>query len=88
MTKERSYLTTEEQKVLQFIIIGRDSLEKLKETFKDGEINLLNIINTLEKKGMIKVSYREGKIYGLIETNEGYKEVEKAGFEDWNVGNN
>ncbi|MEK6918945.1 MAG: hypothetical protein AABW73_02805 [Nanoarchaeota archaeon] len=79
-------ISSEENKILYFIFIGRNSLEKLLETFKD-EKKLLETINSLEKKGMIKISLREGKIYGVIETTKGYQTVKKAGFEDWNVGN-
>lgn len=85
--KNKNNLTTEEQKVLYFIVIGRNSLEKLKETFKD-EKELLRIIKKLEKEELIKISFRERKIYGIIETNKGYELVKGKGFEDWNVGNN
>ena len=82
--KKTNKLTIDEQKVLQFIIIGRNSLEKLQETFKEEE-KLSRIIISLEKKGMIKISFREGKIYGLMETTKGYELIKGKGFEDWNI---
>lgn len=81
------YLTKEEHQVLYFIFIGRNSLERLLETFNDEE-KLLKIINLLESNELIKISWREGRIYGLIETAKGYQLIKNSGFEDWNISNN
>ena len=41
------------------------------------------IVLKLEKKGLIKISYREGKMYGFMETELGNKTLEYKKYEKW-----
>ena len=46
-------------------------------------ISINTIINKLEKKGLLKLSYRDGKIYGFMETPKGEKIITDKKYEMW-----
>jgi hypothetical protein len=76
-------LSKEEYSVLYWISRrGLTDLEKL-DGMLDSQEKIKKIVNTLEKKGFIKIEIRDGKIYGFIETRLGDKEVNEKRYEGW-----
>jgi predicted transcriptional regulator len=75
-------LTKEEYEVLYWIARnGLMDFERLSLNIDLKKAQL--IVNKLEKKGLIKISYREGKIYGFMETELGNKMLEDKKYEEW-----
>lgn len=74
-------LTKTEYEILYYISIGRNSIERLEGMFESKDI--LNTINNLEKMGLIKISYREGRIYGFMETSQGENFLTDSEYTDW-----
>lgn len=75
-------LTKKEYEVLYWISRnGLTDFEKLSINIEEEKAK--PIIEILEKKGLIKISYREEKVYGFMETQIGNKIVEDKKYEDW-----
>ena len=41
------------------------------------------ILEELEKKGLVEISFRDGQMYGVIETKEGKEVLEDSKYEEW-----
>lgn len=66
-------MTKEEYTALYFINYGRNSIDRLKSLFNDDENITEKLVMKLEKKGLIRIQEREGRIYSFMETEGGLK---------------
>ncbi|MEK6927292.1 MAG: hypothetical protein AABX11_02570 [Nanoarchaeota archaeon] len=60
---------------------GRDNLERLKDLF-EGQV-IMKILDKLEMSGLIKIEYRDKKIYGFMETTKGNELLESEEYSKW-----
>ncbi len=75
-------LKKEEYEVLYWI--ARNGLMDFERLSSNIELKKAKvIISKLEKKGLIKISHREGKIYGFMETELDNKTLEDKKYETW-----
>lgn len=75
-------LTKDEYSVLYWVArCGRTDFFKLNEFISKDEAQ--PIIIKLEKLGMVRINYKEGKVYGFRETNEGEAELSDYSYIDW-----
>ena len=75
-------LEKQEYEILYYISRGgRNSLERLEGMF-DSKV-VLRAIEKLSKLGLIKISYRDNKIYGFMETTKGDNLLISEEYKDW-----
>ena len=75
-------LIKEEYEVLYWIARnGLMDFERLSSKINLKKVKL--IVDKLEKKGLIKISHRDGEIYGFMETELGNKMLEDKKYELW-----
>jgi len=66
--------------VLYYISIGRNTPERLNKLFG---MEMSNVLIRLEKKELIKISYRDNKIYAFMETEKGNKLIYSEKYSEW-----
>ncbi len=76
-------LTKEEYTILYGSYSWRTSIEKIEVVLEMEKI--VEILKKLEEMGLIKISYRDGEIYGFIETKEGNELLRSEEYEDWYI---
>lgn len=74
-------LSKEEYEVLYFIWVGRNTFERMKGLFNIDFV--LKTLHKLEGIGLVKISYRDGKLYGFMNTEKGFEVLESADYRDW-----
>lgn len=80
MVKE---LTKDEFLVLLSIaVFGKTDLDKLRGTLKNSDKEW-DALSELDREGLIKMEFRDGDVYGFVETSKGYAEVNNPDYKVW-----
>ena len=72
-------ITKKEFEVLFNIPLGKTDLERGYKSDNKFE----KVILKLEKKGLIRIEYREGKIYGFMLSKKGEISLKDSSYKEW-----
>jgi len=75
-----SRISKSEFEALYYIDLGRNTPERLNELFG---MDMSNVLIRLEKMELIKISYRDNKIYAFMETEKGNKLIYSEKYSKW-----